>query len=102
MFQFLHTILDIYMEGKMSQTLCIGYSSVYEKLFETSDIMSDVSKLCAGHFQVVPDISFSNSYILKWLWGQPNPGISLIINRHATHPWEKNLNRILSFFRAFS
>ena len=26
MFPFLHTILDIYMEGKMSQTLCIGYS----------------------------------------------------------------------------
>ena len=30
--------------------------SVYEKLFETSDIMSEVSELCVGHFHVLPDI----------------------------------------------
>ena len=30
--------------------------SVYEKPFETSDIMSDVLELCVGHFHILPDI----------------------------------------------
>ena len=32
------------------------YHSVYEKLFETPDIMSDVLELCVGHFHTLPDI----------------------------------------------
>ena len=32
------------------------YTSVYEKLFETTDIMSDVLEPCVGHFHIVPDI----------------------------------------------
>ena len=32
--------------------------SVYEKLFETSDIMSGVLKLFAGHFLILLDIFF--------------------------------------------
>ena len=30
--------------------------SVYEKLFETSDIMSDAFELCVGHFHFMLDI----------------------------------------------
>ena len=30
--------------------------SVYEKLFETSDIMSDAFEICVGHFRFVLDI----------------------------------------------
>ena len=38
------------------------HCSVYEKLFETSDIVSDVFKLCAGHFHILPDISLSHIF----------------------------------------
>ena len=31
--------------------------SVYEKLFETSDIMSDAFELCVRHFQYVLNVS---------------------------------------------
>ena len=36
--------------------LSIYYTSVYEKLFETSDIMSDASELSVGHFHFLLDI----------------------------------------------
>ena len=33
-------------------------SSVYEKHFGTTDIMSDVFRLCVGHFHIVLDLFF--------------------------------------------
>ena len=44
--------------GKLGQTfkkICFRCSSVYEKLFETSDIMSDAFELCVGHFHFMLD-----------------------------------------------
>ena len=36
------------------------YCSVYEKLFKTSDIMSDAFELCVGHFHFMLDIFLFN------------------------------------------
>ena len=36
------------------------FGSVYEKLFETSDIMSDAFELCVGHFYFMLDIFLFN------------------------------------------
>ena len=48
----------------------MSQGSVYEKLFETSDIMSDAFKLCVGHFHFVLDFFlFDISLILMNLTG---------------------------------
>ena len=53
-------------------------NSVYEKLFETSDIMSDAFELCVGHFHYLLDIflfdiktldsAIKNGHIFAKIW----------------------------------
>ena len=51
--------------------MCQPAYPVYEKLFETSDIMSDAFELCVGHFHFMLenflfDIKTLDSVIKKW------------------------------------
>ena len=50
--------LDLLVELYYKSTLAmlLAYFSVYEKLFEISDIMSDVLEPCVGHCHILPDI----------------------------------------------
>ena len=49
-----------YLVAGMTMFGLIAFSSVYEKLFETSDIMSDAFELCVGHFHFMLDIFLFN------------------------------------------
>ena len=41
-----------------------SYFSVYEKLFQVADIMSNAFRLFVGHFHIVPDIFILNIMIM--------------------------------------
>ena len=61
-FVFIVNLLQLYfiyseeIHRPTSIILTIQLNSVYEKLFETSDIMSDAFELCVGHFHFMLDI----------------------------------------------
>ena len=70
--------------------------SVYENLFETSDIMSDVLGLCIRHFHILPDIIMF--VILLSLLSIHQQSCILLIVRHAVClQAQRNIRYIILF-----